>query len=193
MKSIIFSTLFCCFLIAFTSIGLAQSPCMVTHYTRNQYTAGSQNWSLDIDSQGFVYAANNNGLLKYDGVRWQVYPLPSHTILRSVTVGTDDRFYTGSNEEFGYWSKNKASGLKYTSLLPLLKNVNLHNQEIWKIVQLGEKVYFQGFSCLFVYDKHTVKSIPLPGPIIFLLKAGNRLFTHAVQGGLYELVNDKLV
>ena len=84
---------------------------MVTHFTRNQYAAGSQNWSLDIDRQGFVYAANNNGLLKYDGVRWQVYPLPSHTILRSVTVGTDGRIYTGSNEEFGYWSNNKASGL----------------------------------------------------------------------------------
>lgn len=193
MKSKIFSIFISCFLIAFTSISVAQSPCMVTHFTRNQYAAGSQNWSLDIDRQGFVYAANNNGLLKYDGVRWQVYPLPSHTILRSVTVGTDGRIYTGSNEEFGYWSNNKASGLMYTSLVPLLKNVNLHNQEIWKIIQLGEKVYFQGFSCLFVYDKHTVKSIPLPGPIIFLLKAGNRLFAHAVQGGLYELINNKLV
>jgi len=193
MKSTIFSTLFCCFLIAFTSVTAAQSPCMVTHFTRYQYAAGSQNWSLDIDRQGFVYAANNNGLLKYDGVRWQIYPLPSHTIVRSVTVGSDDRIYTGSNEEFGYWSKNPVAGLKYTSLVPLLKNVNLHNQEIWKIVQHGNNVYFQGFSCLFVYDQHTVKSIPLPGSIIFLLKAGNRLFAHAVQGGLYELVNNKLV
>ena len=175
------------------TVVVAQSSCMVTHYTRNHYAAGSQNWSIDMDSQGFVYVANNNGLMKYDGIHWEIYPLPSQSIVRSVSVSPDGRIYTGSNEEFGYWTQDVSKSLKYTSLLPLLKNFDLHNQEIWKIVQSNNKVYFQGFSSLFVYDKQTVKPISLPGPIIFLLKAGNRLFAHAVQGDIYEVINDKLV
>jgi ligand-binding sensor domain-containing protein len=178
---------------ALGSVSVAQPSCLVTHYTRNQYAAGSQNWSIDIDKQGFVYIANNHGLLKFDGVRWRMFPLPARTIVRSVSIGSDERIYTGSNEEFGYWEKNPTLGLKYISLVPLLKKYNLHNQEIWKIVQFGNKVYFQGFHCLFVYDHQSVKPIALPGSIIFLLKAGNRLFAHAVQGDLYEVVNDKLV
>ena len=131
--------------------------------------------------------------MKYDGVRWKVYPMPSHTIVRSVSVSPDERVYTGSNEEFGYWTMDLLKKLKYTSLVPLLKDFNLHNKEIWKIVQFHNKVYFQGFSSLFVFDQHSVKPIKVPGSIVFLLKAGDRLFVHSVQGDLYEVINDKLV
>jgi len=191
MKNTLFFTLLLVFLL--TTFAVAQTSCLVTHYSRGQYAAGSQNWSIDMDKQSFVYAANNAGLMKYDGVRWQVFPLPASKITRSVLVGTDDRIYTGAIEEFGYWTKNARKGLTYTSLVPLLKNFNLHNHEIWKIVQSQDKVYFQGFSCLFVYDQHSIKPIKLPGTIVFLLKAGNRLFAHAVNGDLYEIINDKLV
>lgn len=92
-------------------VSTAQSSCLVTHYNRKEYNAGSQNWSVDIDRQGFVYAANNDGLMKYDGVRWKLYPMPSRTIARSVSVSADGRIYTGSNEEFGYWEKDPETGL----------------------------------------------------------------------------------
>ncbi len=176
-----------------TLVVVAQPSCLVTHYDRFHYAAGSQNWSIDMDQQGFIYAANNDGLLKYDGVRWKIYPLPSHTIVRSVLVSPDGRIYTGSNEEFGFWTRDLIKGLKYTSLVPLLKDFNLHNTEIWKIVQFQDKIYFQGFSSLFVYNQHSVRPIKLPGSIVFLLRAGGRLFAHSVQGDLYEVINDKLV
>ena len=192
---ILFKTLVISFILAFISINtsLAQSSCLVTHYTRKAYNAGSQNWSVDMDKQGFVYVANNNGLMVYDGVQWKLYPLPSRTIMRSVSAGPDGVIYSGSHEEFGYWKKDENQDLKYHSLVPFLKNFDLHNQEIWKIVQLKNKVYFQGFASIFVYDQQTVKSIELPGTIVFLLKADNRLFTQTIQGTLYELINDKMV
>ena len=188
-------SLFITFLFVFlaNTFSVAQSSCLVTHYSRSQYAAGSQNWSIDMDKQGFVYVANNKGLMKYDGVRWRIFPMPSRKIARSVSIGNDEKIYTGAIEEFGYWAKDATKGLTYTSLVPLLKNVDLHNHEIWKIVQSQNKVYFQGFSCLFVYDKQTVKPIKLPGSIVFLLKAGERLFAHAVKGDLYEIIDDKLV
>lgn len=193
MKNIFILLLIFLSTVAVTEVAVAQPSCLVTHYSRSHYLAGSQNWSIDMDQQGFVYVANNDGLLKYDGIRWKVFPMPLHTIVRSVLVSPDNRVYTGSNEEFGYWTKDLSQGLKYTSLVPLLKDFNLHNNEIWKIVQSQNKVYFQGFSSLFVYDQHTVKPIKLPGSIVFLLKAGGHLFAHSVQGDLYEVVDDKMV
>ncbi len=189
-----FISFFICSIFCFPhNITVAQTSYHVTQYSRNQYAAGSQNWSVDMDKQGFVYVANNKGLMVYDGVNWKIFPLPSRTILRSVACSQDDLIYTGSHEDFGYWKKDAVKGLKYYSLVPLLNNPDLHNHEIWKIVELGNKVYFQGFSCLFVYDHKTVKSIQLPGTIVFLLKAGNRLFAQAVQGTLYEIINDKFI
>ena len=45
----------------------AQSSYLVKHYTKQDYQAGSQNWSIEADDQGFVYVANNEGLVIFDG------------------------------------------------------------------------------------------------------------------------------
>lgn len=132
-------------------------------------------------------------MMVFDGVRWKLYPVPSRTIIRSVSVADNKRIYVGSFEEFGYWQADASQELKYHSLIPLLKGFTFHNHEIWKIVQVKNKVYFQGFFSLFVYDQKTVKSIQLPESIVFLLKANNRLFAQAIQGTLYELINDTFV
>ncbi len=170
----------------------AQISHLVTHYSRNDYAAGNQNWSIDIDKQGFLYAGNNNGLLVFDGVQWKTYQVPGRLIVRSVMIANDDRIYTGSFEEFGYWEKNSESVLSYHSLKPLLKNYRFHNEEIWKIVESDNKIYFQSFSSLFVYDRKTVKPIPTQGNVVFLLKAGRKMFLQNVRGALFEVVNDKL-
>ena len=169
----------------------AQSSSLVTNYNKQEYAAGSQNWSMDIDSQGFLYVGNNDGLLVFDGTHWRLYSTPGQAIVRSVSVSPDGRIYVGSYEEFGYWKKETEGKMAYHSLKPLLKNYKFHNNEIWKIVRSGNKVYFQSFSSLFVYDGQTVKSIELPGNIIFLLKAAERMFVQAVNGPLFELKNDR--
>jgi len=169
----------------------AQSNYLVKHYTKQDYHAGSQNWSVDTDREGNIYVGNNDGLLIFNGTRWTTYRNPDQTIVRSVYVAPDNRIYTGSYEEFGYWETDEANELKYHSLKPLLKNVPFHNSEIWKIVQCNDNIYFQSFSSLFVYDHQTVKPVVLPGIVIFLLKARNRLFVQSVAGDLYEIIQDK--
>ncbi len=170
----------------------AQSTYLVKHYTKQDYHAGSQNWSVDTDLDGNVYLGNNDGLLVFNGTHWTTFRNPDQTIVRSVYVAPDKRIYTGSYEEFGYWEPDATHELKYHSLKPLLQNVPFHNSEIWKIVECSNKIYFQSFASLFVYDHHTVKPVELPGSVIFLLKARNRLFVQSVTGDLYEIIGDKL-
>ena len=40
----------------------------VTNYTRHTYKAGNQNWSIQQHDNGWIYIANNKGLLEFDGV-----------------------------------------------------------------------------------------------------------------------------
>jgi ligand-binding sensor domain-containing protein len=171
----------------------AQSSYMIKNYTKQEYQAGSQNWSVDTDKDGFLYVGNNDGLLVFDGTHWKTYRSPDQTIVRSVFAASDHKIYTGSYEEFGFWQRKQDKSLEYQSLKPLLKNAPFHNSEIWKIVENQGKIYFQSFSSLYVYDNRSIKSIDLPGSVIFLLQAGNRLFIQSVQGFFYEIINDKLV
>ncbi|MEI7982325.1 MAG: triple tyrosine motif-containing protein [Bacteroidota bacterium] len=170
----------------------AQSSYLVTHYSKQDYGAGSQNWSIDTDDQRFVYVANNDGMLIFDGAHWNLFRIPDQTIVRAVCVSEKKRIYTGSFEEFGYWEEDALGEMNYHSLKSLLKNFLFHNDEIWKIIQCKGKVYFQSFSALFVYDQHTVRSIPIPTTIIFLLKANDRMFVQSIDGQLFELAGDSL-
>lgn len=170
----------------------AQPSYQITHYTREMYGGGSQNWSIDMDANGFLYSANNNGLMKYDGVNWRIFKSPSQNILRSVMIDKE-KIYTGSFEEFGFWSADSKNNQKYTSLVSSLQNNNLHNTEIWKIISFKGKIYFQGFSSLYVYDGNKLSAIKIPPVVVFLLKTGDRLFLQESRGKLYELVNDKLI
>jgi len=175
-----------------SSFCFSQTSLLVTHFNKQDYNAGNQNWSIDSDSEGFIYAANNDGLLIFDGTDWSLFRNPDQTVVRSVYASSDGRIYTGSYEECGYWEKDESRELRYHSLKPLMKHLNLHNDEIWKIISFKGKIYFQSFTSLFVYDLKSIHSIPVPGTIIFLLKAHNRLFVQSVRGVLYEVIDETL-
>ncbi len=169
----------------------AQNNYLINNFSKEIYKAGNQNWAVDIDNQGIVYVANNKGLLVFDGTQWQLFELPGKTLLRSVAV-FGNKIFTGSYQEFGYWSKTENNLYKYHSVSNLLNNFQYNNDEIWRIASINNKVYFQSFGAIFEYDYKTVRAIPLPGPIMFLLKAKNRLFVQEIGKHLYELKNSRL-
>ena len=41
------------------------------NYSPQEYSAQSQNWAVTQDQRGVIYVGNNDGVLVYDGVRWQ--------------------------------------------------------------------------------------------------------------------------
>ena len=59
----------------------AQTSCLVKHFTKQDYHAGSQNWSIQADDLGFVYVGNNDGLVIYDGTNWKTFRNADQTIL----------------------------------------------------------------------------------------------------------------
>ena len=87
----------------------------VTNYTRHTYKAGNQNWSIQQHDNGWIYVANNKGLLEFDGVEWNTYPI-HNAKTRAVKVGHDGRIYIGGMEQFGYFTPNRLGGLEYTCL-----------------------------------------------------------------------------
>ena len=74
----------------------------IIKYSPTMYGAGNQNWMISQDKNNYVYFANNEGLLQFNGSNWNLYPSPNETIIRSVKV-IDNKIYTGSYMEFGFW------------------------------------------------------------------------------------------
>src|SRR5574344_1082805 len=105
----------------------------IANYSRHTYKAGTQNWNIAQHSNGWIYIANNKGLLEYDGVQWNTYPI-NNAKTRALKIGADRRIYIGGMGQFGYFEPNNLGGLVYTCLsdsLPPQRGVGI----IWKILE----------------------------------------------------------
>ncbi|WP_372744124.1 LuxR C-terminal-related transcriptional regulator [Lutibacter sp.] len=163
----------------------------ISNFNSRDYGAGNQNWGIDSDSE-HIYSANNEGLLEYDGVNWRLNKLPNKTIIRSVKV-VGNKIFTGSYEEFGYWTRSNNGSLVYTSLSKYLSPNKIISQSIWGIYAVNDKIIFKTFSDLFIYENGKLKTIK---PNFILMAAfvhNNRFIVQGVNKGLLELKNDKLV
>jgi AraC family chitin signaling transcriptional activator len=78
----------------------AQELPPIVKYNSNMYGAASQNWMISQDENQFVYFANNEGLLEFNGSEWTLNASPNETIMRSVKV-VGDKIFTGCYMEFG--------------------------------------------------------------------------------------------
>ncbi|MGB7843270.1 MAG: histidine kinase, partial [Salinimicrobium sp.] len=130
----------------------------IQNYSSIEYDAASQNWDIAIDENGIIYAANNQGLLSYDGQRWELFQLKSGSVIRSV-LPHRGRIYTGSYQEFGYWSYNEKGEMHYTSLMPLLKDYTLKSEEFWELISFKNAIYFRSFGAIYRYKNETIEVV----------------------------------
>lgn len=163
-------------------------------YTRQQYGAHNQNWSIAQHPRTrFLYLANSKGLLEFDGSTWRVYELPGRQRIRSVAIDDEGRIFTGALGEFGYWLPGPTGELTYHSLARLIREPAFRNEEIWNVLVTSQGVLFQSFAYLYRYRQGRIESIPTPGNILFVRSVRNRLLLEVIDKGLYELRDRTLV
>ncbi|WP_029286832.1 triple tyrosine motif-containing protein [Pedobacter sp. R20-19] len=164
----------------------------IENYSKSIYGAGNQNWSIAKDNHGIMYYGNAEGLLTFDGKYWQKHKMPNGQIVRSVATDNKGKIYTGCFGEFGYWAI-KNNKLTYHSLTSLLPKGSKITDEIWKIYIDQDRVIFQSFSKILIYQNQKISVVSSSKSLLFLHKVNKRFFVEILENGLHELVGDKLV
>ncbi len=165
----------------------------IQNYQLLDYKGGTKNWDISVNEKGELFVANNKGLLHFNGEEWTLNKLPNNTIIRSVeNIG--DRVYTGSYEEFGYWTKNEFGELGYTSLTHLIKDHTFTSEEFWEIFPSKDgSVMFRSFSSIYTYSNDQITVIDPPYVVSDFIEFNNKLVVAAGSTGLYEVVEGKSV
>ena len=149
----------------------------VVNYTRQSYRSGNQNWQACQSREGWMYFANNKGLLEFDGSNWTTFPLPGNAKVRAVRV-IGDTIYIGALGQFGHFTRNKKGRLTYERLS---ESVDIAGQtNIWHIHQIGHDIYYQSDGAFFINDGQT-KLDCLTG-ISYSTVVYNRLYTVSSRG-----------
>ena len=161
----------------------------IINYTKSVYNAGTQNRCITQDKSGVMYFANYEGLLTFDGTYWKIYPLPNKTVIRSLTIGSDNKIYIGSQADFGYFSPSGNGKLMYTSLKPLLPEKNKTFTEIWETVAYGNDIFFRSRELIFQLSNNVINVYPAANEWQFLGKYNNRLVAQDSKNGLLQFRN----
>jgi len=172
-----------------TPVTAATFKPIITNYILRAYSldAGMRNWDIAQGQNGEIFIGNDRGLFIFDGYNWRSMAIPGNMVIRSI-MADGERVYIGSYEEFGYFTNNNVGAYVYHSLSKSVnKRFPMQNEEVWSITKYNNKVYFQTFNSLFVYDGRRVMPLHYAEvQPLYLHKIHNRLYAQSVRGGYYR-------
>lgn len=165
----------------------------IQNFLKSEYHGGTQNWAVAKDSRGFMYFANNDGLVEYDGTNWQTYQFSKNTLIRSLFIDENDQIYIGSiYNDFGMVKKDSVGGFRFESLRHLVDQKVPDFSDTWKIFDTPWGIAFQSFENLHFYKNGKIKTIKAPSLFHFSFFINNRFFIQDRKEGLLEYNSGKL-
>jgi len=168
----------------------AQELPPIVQYLPESYGGDTQNWSISQAKNNYVYVANNQGLLEFNGTSWRLYESPNETIIRSVHV-VEDRIYTGCYMNFGFWEKDAYGQLIYTSISQAIAARLIEDEQFWHIVNVGDRVLFQSLNRVYVYDSntHEISIIKPDSAVLGIYNVNGIIYYQDVKNGIYSIEN----
>ncbi len=139
---------------------------LIRHFTPDDYSAGTQNWALKQHPNGWIYAANNYGMMEYDGCRWKLYGIGNSTVVRALATDSGGRIYAGGTDDFGYFCPNQLGGLDYHPLTEQIPARYKQFGEVWQIFPTEDCLYVQTRNYIFLLYNGGRTEVIDPGDVI---------------------------
>lgn len=164
-------------------------------YPINAYGLPQETWCITEDYRGVIYVASNNGLLEFDGSKWNTYYTDNNSGVRTVTAQPSGRIYAGAVQTFGYFEPNEGGVLEFYSLCPLLDTKDLDFSDVWQVKECNSYIYFHTMLKLFRYNPkdHTILTIEAKTDFQLMGNVKNELYIGHGSIGLCKVVADSLV
>ncbi|MBK8054319.1 MAG: hypothetical protein IPK35_13910 [Saprospiraceae bacterium] len=132
----------------------------VFNFAKKDTKAGTQTWAIAEDNLGNTWFGNNAGLIKFDGYRWEIFPLPVNTLVRSLTCDTiNQRVYVGSQGEFGYFGFAENGKFLYKSLSQSLPSSHRLFGEVWHTINTKYGIFFRTDHQVFRFFNGSIRPL----------------------------------
>lgn len=166
----------------------------IRNYSRKEFRAGTQTWSAAQDKRGFMYFANNDGLLAFDGVNWHLHRMPNLSIVRSVYIAGNNQIYVGAYNELGKMTVGANGKMEYLSLRKYIPSGFTNFDDIWNISEFNGQLVYQSYNCAFFFKNDSVVSvIKAPSRFQNSFLVNGRLYFNDIETGLMEYSSGKLM
>jgi len=125
----------------------------LTNFTGFDFKANEQFYAMVEDEFGILYFGNNDGVLIYDGERWNKVVLPNNSAATSLVRSDNGKIYAGGYNELGEIKKDSLGSYMFLSLKDKFKLNDSNFEYLWQAHSFGDYLIFRSFSeLLFVSD-----------------------------------------
>gem|GEM_PF-211334 len=160
----------------------------ITNYPPEVYDAEDQNWAAVQDQRGFIYVANYQAVLEYDGSSWRSISIPNASYIYSLAIGDDGVVYVGGVAEFGYLKPDSIGSLTYKSLSKQLPDSIIFSSVLQTYSHNGV-VYFCSSEYVFEYSNNEIKSYKQPDISTFSFIINDSVYISSLLGGLNSITD----
>ncbi|MDT8409626.1 MAG: GGDEF domain-containing protein [Wenzhouxiangellaceae bacterium] len=101
---------------------------------------------------GLVYVGGAEGLLSFDGARWEKFAINQDEVARALAHDGQSRLYVGGYNAFGYFETPLAQGAGFVDLSARFDLEDPDFADIWQILVAPEGVFFLALNDLFWLD-----------------------------------------
>lgn len=163
----------------------------IHNFDRHAYNGGTQTWEIITAKNNRILAANNEGLLQFDGHKWEKYSLPNKTILRSIAYDmVTQKIYAGGQDELGYFQPDESGVLMYTDLRQTIPATFNNLEDVWNLKLANGSLYFRSMNRIFAFDGRQWKTIGTTETSC-LAQVGNVLVFNDTDKGLFKIEGEK--
>ncbi|WP_290477365.1 MULTISPECIES: triple tyrosine motif-containing protein [unclassified Leeuwenhoekiella] len=158
----------------------------ITSYTRSDFEADGQFWTMTEDDEGVLYFGNNDGIIVYDGERWQKVTLPNHSTVRSLVKAKNNTIYVGGFNEIGILKKTSNGGYYYHSLSEELNLETENLENLWQVHEFKNAIIYRSFSELTVINANTASHVKANVNFLYSGIVNDHLYVQDQNTGIFE-------
>jgi len=135
-------------------------------YSTSMVGAPPRFYGAAHDRDGRLYIANQNGLLRYDGDRWQLLDLPNKAAASDVASDARGRIYVGGFDLFGRVESDGEGNMQFIDLRPQRDGEDhpVAVGDVWQIISDADRMHIRTQEMLYTVDgdDRIVRRVELP-------------------------------
>ncbi len=165
----------------------------VYNHAPKDYVGLAQNFDMVEDPRGVKYFANGDGVLEFDGRGWRKIRTTGERYVLSLDIDSSGTVFVGAWGEFGLLRPDSTGSLGFVSLSDQLPDSLQDFNAVWKTHAIGDKVFFNAFDYLFLYEHDTFRVIRPHSVFSKSAVLNKRLVIHDHDLGFLRFEKDSLL
>jgi signal transduction histidine kinase/DNA-binding response OmpR family regulator/ligand-binding sensor domain-containing protein len=162
------------------------------NFTHEDSKGHQQNWFITQDRNGFIYSANGNGVLEFDGVSWRLISKPGLHAVRTVVSDNRNVKWVGADRDLGYLEPDSLGFLQYKSLKDQIPASHPLTGNVWQIFPDHDGVLFVTETKIYRWTGNEFRIVPRPGEIHREYQVNDNVYFRITGKGMYRLGLDSL-